>query len=476
MKKYTKLTEVQADLKANLLTCQALVKAYLSNIEAKKSLNAFLEVYEEEALEKARLLDEKIQKGENLGRLGGLIIGIKDVLCHKDHKVGAASNMLEGFESLFSATVIEKLLKEDAIIIGRLNCDEFAMGSTNEYSSKGPVLNAYDETKVSGGSSGGSAVAVQADLCLAALGSDTGGSVRQPASFCDVVGFKPTYGRISRHGLIAYASSFDQIGILAHSVEDTALILEVIAGGDNFDSTTSCVDVPAFTEKLQKDEKPIYKFAYFKEALENEGLDSEIRSKIEERLKGLALAGHEVEAVDFPIMEYMVPAYYVMTCAEASSNLSRYDGIHYAYRHQEAKDLQNVYTQTRTNGFGKEVKRRIMLGTFVLSAGFYDAYYTKAQKVRRLVSDETQKLLEKYDFIVSPTTPTTAIGLGELINQDPVTMYLADIYTVQANLVGMPAMSLPLFQHSNGMPFGLQLLANKFEEEKLLRVGLELMK
>jgi len=470
LKKYLKLTDVQSDLQTDMLTCHALVKTYLAKIEEKKSLNAFLEVYETEALENAQLLDEKLQKGEKMGRLYGMVMGIKDVICQKNHKVEAASNMLEGFESLFSATVVEKLLAEDAIIIGRLNCDEFAMGSTNEYSSKGPVLNAYDETKVSGGSSGGSAVAVQADLCLAALGSDTGGSVRQPASFCDVIGFKPTYGRISRHGLIAYASSFDQIGILAQSVEDTALLLEIISGGDEFDSTASKVDVPTFSE-VDK-EKKVYKFAYFKEALENEGLDGEIRSQIEERLKGLALAGHQVEAVDFPIMEYMVPAYYVMTCAEASSNLSRYDGIHYGYRHQEVKDLQSVYTQTRTNGFGKEVKRRIMLGTFVLSAGFYDAYYTKAQKVRRLVSDATQKLLEEYDFIVSPTTPTTAIGLGELINQDPVTMYLADIYTVQANLVGMPAMSLPLFKHSNGMPFGLQLMANKFEEQKLLEVAL----
>jgi len=474
MKKYVNLSAIQADLQAKTLTCQTLVESYLTTIEAKKSLNAFLEVYTDEALQKAKTLDEKMKSGEKLGRLYGLVIGVKDVICYKDHKVSAASKMLEGFESLFSATAIERLLAEDAIIIGRLNCDEFAMGSTNEYSSKGAVLNAYDETKVSGGSSGGSAVAVQANMCLAALGSDTGGSVRQPASFCDVIGFKPTYGRISRHGLIAYASSFDQIGTLTHSVEDAALLVEIMAGSDDFDSTATQQAVPTFTQEI-KAPKQTYKFAYFKEALQNDGLDEEIKTKLHTLLEGLQAEGHTVEAVDFPMMEYMVPAYYVMTCAEASSNLSRYDGIHYGYRHEEATDLQSLYTKTRTNGFGKEVKRRIMLGTFVLSAGFYDAYYTKAQKVRRLVQDATKKLLKEYDFILSPTTPTTAIGVGELINQDPVTMYLADIYTVQANLVGMPAMSLPLFQHSNGMPFGLQLMANKFEEGKLLKVGHDLM-
>ena len=470
--KYKNLTTIQAELAANNLSCLELVEYYLGRIEQKNNdLNAFLEVWADEAKERANMLDNKRANGEKLGRLAGMVIGIKDVICYKNHKISAGSKMLENFESIFSATAVERLLAEDAILIGRLNCDEFAMGSTNEYSAYGPTLNAYDETKVPGGSSGGSAVAVQAEFCLAALGSDTGGSVRQPASFCNVIGFKPSYGRISRHGLIAYASSFDQIGTLTHSVEDAALLFEVMAGPDQFDSTVSQKPLPQI--ELTSNKK--YKIAYFKEALETEGLDENIRKQTLDLFEKLKAAGHEITAVDMPLLEYMVPAYYIMTCAEASSNLSRYDGVHYGHRSENATDLLSTYTLSRTEAFGREVKRRIILGTFVLSSGYYDAYYTKAQKIRRLVSDATNAILENYDVIVSPTAPSTAFGLGELTEQEPTAMYLADIYTVQANLVGIPAISLPLFTHENGMPFGLQLMTKRFEEGKLLEVGKTLM-
>lgn len=470
-KKYTQLDTVQADLKAGKITCKELVEYYLKQIEQNPKLNAFLEVFETEALNKAAQLDAQIKNGENTGRLAGMVIGLKDVICYKDHKISAGSNILGDFESLFSATVVERLIKEDVIVIGRLNCDEFAMGSTNEYSAFGPVLNAADNTKVPGGSSGGSAVAVQADMCLAALGSDTGGSVRQPASFCGVLGFKPTYGQLSRHGLIAYASSFDQIGVLSNSVEDAALLMEIMSGPDDFDSTLRQKPSPAFSQITQDKNKNTdskYRIAYFSEAFDNDGLDAEVKTALLQQIEQLKADGHTVEAVPFPLLEYVVPAYYVMTCAEASSNLSRFNGVHYGYRNEAAKTLEETYTMSRTEGFGKEVKRRIMLGTFVLSSGFYDAYYTKAQKVRRLVSEATLEILKDYDFILSPTAPSTAFGLGELISQDPTTMYLADIYTVQANLVGIPAVSLPMYQHTNGLPFGLQLMAGKFEESKLL--------
>ncbi len=444
------------------------MKFYLSNISQSQSTNAYIEVFEEEALQRAKTLDQKIANGEKSGRLHGMVIAVKDVICYKNHKVAAASKILSNFESLFSATAIERILAEDAIIIGRTNCDEFAMGSTNENSAFGVVRNYADENKVPGGSSGGSAVAVQANTCLIALGSDTGGSVRQPASFCNVIGFKPTYGRISRHGLIAYASSFDQIGTLSHSVEDAALLLEIMAGKDDFDGTNSSKPVPSYSDFLQQTSNPKRKIAYFKEALDNEGLDAEIKTKIKELLAKLQFEGHTVEPLSFPYLEYIVPTYYILTAAEASSNLSRYDGIHYGHRSKDAKNMEATYRNSRTEAFGGEVKRRIMLGTFVLSAGYYDAYYSKAQKVRRLIHDYTRKIFQDYDFILTPTTPTPAFDIGDKDYQDPVSMYLADIYTVQANLVGIPAVSLPLAHHSNGMPFGVQLMADKFEEGKLL--------
>jgi aspartyl-tRNA(Asn)/glutamyl-tRNA(Gln) amidotransferase subunit A len=394
-----------------------------------------------------------------------MVVGIKDNLCYKDHKVSAASKILNGFESLFTATSVQRILDEDAIIIGRLNCDEFAMGSANQNTIYGTVKNPLDNSKVAGGSSGGSAAAVAAGLCLAALGSDTGGSIRQPASFCGVVGIKPTYSRVSRHGLIAYASSFDQIGPLTNNVEDAAIILEVISGKDDFDSTVSSKKVEAYS-KASFDKKS-KKIAYIKECLERDGLDPDVKQFIEEKIITLKKKGHIVEPISFPYLELLVPVYYVITTAEASSNLARFDGIHYGYRTEKDLDLDSTYINSRTEGFGEEVKRRIMLGTFVLSAGYHEAYFTKAQKIRRLIQQKTKNMFESYDFIISPTTPHTAFEIDQK-NNNPTAMYLEDIFTVQANLSGNPAISLPLGKHSNGLPIGLQIMADNFKESNLL--------
>ncbi len=464
-------------------TCVEVVTHYLEQIDRFKHLNAFIEVYTEEALERAAMLDAKKQSGKNPGRLHGVVIGIKDVICYKDHKVTAASKILEGFISIYNATAVQRLLDEDAIIIGSCNCDEFAMGSTNENSTYGKVLNALDETRVPGGSSGGSAVAVQAGLCMVSLGSDTGGSVRQPADFCGIVGFKPTYGRISRYGLIAYASSFDQIGIFSNNIEDVALVLEVIAGADEFDSTASPgpsegrgkEGVPYFAELLPIEENKKYKIAYFKDALYHPSLDIEIKENILLLIDKLKADGHQVEAIDFDLIDHIVPAYYVLTTAEASSNLSRFDGVRFGHRTSHpVSDLTEFYERTRSEGFSKEVKRRILLGTFVLSAGYYDAYFSKAQQVRRMLADRTTGIFKNYDAILLPTAPSTAMAIGEN-SDDPIAMYLADIYTVFANLTGIPGISIPLFKHSNGMPFGLQVLTNKLDELTLLQLSNLLM-
>ena len=470
---FSSIEQYHAQLQEGNVTCLQAVEHYLQQIHATQHLNAFVEVFAEEAQKKAADLDKKRAGGNPLGRLHGVVIGLKDVICYKDHRVSASSNILKDFISLYSATAVERLLAEEAIIIGNLNCDEFAMGSTNENSARGRVLNALDETRVPGGSSGGSAVAVQAGLCMVSLGSDTGGSVRQPADFCGIIGFKPSYGRISRYGLIAYASSFDQIGILANSIPDLALLLEIMAGPDAYDSTVSQKEVPRYSEALQPGKK--FRFAYFGEALNHRGIDPEISTAIRNRIEQLQQEGHEVSAVAFELLDYIIPAYYVLTTAEASSNLSRYDGIKYGYRVPgSGVELTDFYKQTRSAGFGKEVKRRIMLGTFVLSAGYYDAYYTRAQKVRKLLVDKTGAIFRDFDFILLPTSPVTAFKAGEKMN-DPIAMYLADIYTVMANLAGLPAVSLPLFKHSNGMPFSLQVMANRFEELSLLQAASLLM-
>ncbi|MEO5600017.1 MAG: Asp-tRNA(Asn)/Glu-tRNA(Gln) amidotransferase subunit GatA [Cyclobacteriaceae bacterium] len=466
MKNYGSFREIRNDLHNGSITCRDLVKHHLATIREKAHLNVFLSVFEEEALSRAYEVDKKIID-KNAGKLAGLVVGIKDVLAFQDHPLQASSKILDGFTSQFTATAVQRLLDEDAIIIGRQNCDEFAMGSSNENSAFGPVLHAIDPSRVPGGSSGGSAVGVMADLCHVSLGSDTGGSVRQPAGFCGVVGLKPTYSRISRHGLIAYGSSFDCIGIFGKSVEDVALVLEVIAGPDEFDSTVSQLPVPEYSKTMGEENQKTYKIAYLREIDHSQGIQPEIRENIQKKIEQLKKEGFEVHPIEFPLMEYILPTYYILATAEASSNLSRFDGARYGYRSAQTTDLHSMYKKSRSEGFGKEVQRRILLGTFVLSASYYDAYYTKAQKVRRIIRDKTKELLKTYDFILMPITPTTAFKLGEHTD-NPLEMYLADLFSVQANVVGVPAISIPCGQDKNGLPIGLQVIADDFEESKLL--------
>ncbi len=466
---YDSLAYVQNEIAIGNLSCVTLVRYFLKNIEDKKQLNAFLEVFNEEAIQRAISLD---QKKENKGKLFGLVVAIKDNICYKDHKVSAASKILNGFVSIYSSTLVERLLAEDAIIIGRTNCDEFAMGSSNENSAFGNVLNHADETRVSGGSSGGSAVAVQAKLCMASFGSDTGGSIRQPAAFCGVIGYKPSYGVVSRYGLIAYASSFDQIGPLTNNIDDLRRIMEVISGADEYDATMSTHKIPFATKGASKK----MKIAYFNEILNSAGMEDEVTLAVRAKIEELKADGHTVEPVEFKYLDYLIPAYYVLSTAEASSNLARFDGIHYGYRSPLAKNIDEVYKKSRSEGFGKEVKNRIMLGTFVLSAGYYDAYYGKAQKLRRLLQDNLKQIFSDYDFILTPTSPTTAFKFGEK-GSDPIAMYLADIFTVLSNLTGTPAISLPLATSSkNNMPIGIQLMAASMQDEKLLDFSEALMK
>ena len=464
MRTYHSLEEVRADLLSSQTTLVALVNYYLQRIETYQHLNVFLHVYADEALKRAEAIDAKLKAG-TAGKLAGMVISIKDMICYKDHPVSASSKILKGFTSIYSSTVVERILAEDAIIIGHVNCDEFAMGASNETSHYGNVLNFADNSLVPGGSSGGSAVSVQADMCLASLGTDTGGSIRQPAAFCGLVGLKPTYGRVSRYGIIAYASSFDQVGPVTKNVKDAALILEVIAGKDEFDATLSSKAVSSFSN-LQAPKKNM-RIAYITETIETEGIDPEIKAAMYNRVKALQADGHTVEPVSFPYLKYAVPTYYVLTTAEASSNLSRYDGVHFGYRSPNATDLESTYKLSRSEGFGEEVKRRIMLGTFVLSAGYYDAYYAKAQKVRRIIQEKSNEILSNYDLIIIPTTPTTAFKLGEKTS-DPVQMYLADIFTVQAPLAGLPAISVPETTHSNGLSIGIQVIGKRFGEQEML--------
>jgi len=470
---YHSIPQYQTELLNGTTSCVEAVEFFLQQAEANKRLNAFVEVFAEEALQKARALDERRAAGHPMGKLHGVVTGIKDVLCYKGHKVTAASHILHGFTATYNATAIQRLLDEEAIIIGSCNCDEFAMGSSNENSFYGNTLNAADETRVPGGSSGGSAVAVQAGMCMVSLGSDTGGSVRQPADFCGIVGLKPGYGRISRHGLIAYGSSFDQVGIFAKNIPDVALLLEVMAGADDFDSTVSPAPVPAYSAGLQEKTGPL-RIGYFADALQHPGLDPEMGAVISTYVKGLTQQGHTVQPIDFGLIDYIVPTYYILSTAEASSNLSRFDGVKYGYRDtQPGLELTDFYKQTRSAGFGREVKRRILLGTFVLSAGYFDAYFTQAQKVRQQLFDKTQLIFNDFDIILLPTVPAPAFRIGEKTD-DPIAMYLADIYTVYANLTGIPAISIPLFTHSSGMPFGVQAMTNQLCELSLLRFAHQL--
>lgn len=444
------------------MTCAALVDYYLKNIADNQHLNAFLEVWDDEAKARAIEIDSKVKAG-TAGRLAGVVIALKDVLSFRGHKVSSSSKILQGFESIYSATVVQRLLDEDAIFIGRTNCDEFAMGASNENSAFGPVLNAADPSRVPGGSSGGSAVAVQANMAHAALGSDTGGSIRQPAAFTGIVGLKPTYGLISRWGLLAYASSFDQIGPMTKSIEDSALLTEIMAGPDGQDASMFQQAAPKYSTPTAPKKA---KFAVMREAIDGEGIDPEVKSMMTGLIAKLEAAGHEVTYFDFPLLDHMVPVYYVITTAEASSNLSRYSGMMYGNRSENAHDLESTYVLSRTEGFGEEVKRRIMLGTFVLSSDQYDAYYEKAQKVRQIIRTETDKILANADAILLPTTSTPAFKLGEKA-ANPVAMYMADLLTVQANLAGNPAISIPGGKTMNGLPMGVQLMTGILEEQEL---------
>ncbi len=470
MRKYASLFEVQDDLYSNQTTCVELVKYYLNRISENAVLNAFLEVFDADALAQATFIDSKI-KTKTAGRLAGMVIGIKDNIAYKGHKFSASSRILEGFESVYSSTVVERLLKEDAIIIGRLNCDEFAMGSSNENSAFGKVLHPLDHSRVPGGSSGGSAVAVAADLCLATLGSDTGGSIRQPAAFCGVYGLKPTYGRVSRYGIIAFASSFDQVGPFTRSLSDAAILTEVMSGVDGFDATLSRLPAPVLLPiEKSKGKKRI---AVIKDLVAQGGLHQAVIDTYLASIEKLKLAGNIVEEVSFDYIKYTVPAYYMLTTAEASSNLSRFGGVVYGYRSDKSVDLDSTYKKSRTEGFGAEVKRRIMLGTFVLSEGFFDAYYTKAQKVRRVLRNKLAVILQDYEALLLPSTPSPAFKFGEK-SKDPIEMYLEDIFTVLANLTGMPAISVPCAVDADNMPIGMQIIVNNFEEKKLFECAQEL--
>lgn len=439
------------------------VQFFLQRIANHSHLNAFNQVFADEAILQAEIIQQKIKDGK-YGKLAGLVIAVKDVLQLKDHKTTCSSNILKNFISIYTATAVQKLIDEDAIIIGKTNCDEFAMGSSNENSAFGFVRNPVDTERVPGGSSGGSAAAVAAGLCDAALGTDTGGSIRQPAAFCGVVGLKPTYGRVSRYGLTAFASSFDSIGPFTTNIYDSALILETISGKDENDTTSSKLHVPSFSSSLSQNKK--LRLGIPKEYFA-EGLNQEIRTSIQNVIEKLKQDGNEIIKISLPHTEYTIATYYLLTTAEASSNLARYDGARYGFRASDYNSLVSMYKKTRSQGFGAEVKRRIMLGTYVLSAGYYDAYYRKAQKVRRLIKEDFDKAFEKVDVILTPTTPTTAFKIGEKSN-DPLQMYLSDIYTTSANLAGIPGISMPIGKDSNNLPIGMQLLAQQFQEETIL--------
>lgn len=463
MEKFSSFDDIQRTLKKGESDCRTIVHHYLENIQTKAHLNAFVEVYAQSALAKAAQVDEKLAKG-NAGKLAGMVIGIKDVLNYEGHPCTAGSHILKGYISQYTATAVQRLLDEDAILIGRLNCDEFGMGSSNEHSIYGRVHQALDPTRVPGGSSGGSAVAVQANLCTVSLGSDTGGSVRQPAAFTGVIGMKPTYSRVSRYGLIAYASSFDTIGIFSRTISDNARVLAVMAGYDELDSTSSSKPVEDYTLPFPTDKK--IKIAILRETLSSPSLQPEIKRNTLAVVGKLKNEGHLVEEVDFPLLNYLLPTYYLLTTAEASANLSRYDGVTYGYRSPQAYNLDSMYKFSRTEGFGEEVKRRIMLGTFVLSASYHEAYFTKAQKVRRLIKEYTEQLLGDFDYLMLPTTPTTAFVFGSH-QDDPVAMYLEDLFTVHASVAGVPAISIPNGKDEAGMPIGLQVIANSFKEAEL---------
>jgi aspartyl-tRNA(Asn)/glutamyl-tRNA(Gln) amidotransferase subunit A len=451
------------------VTATSLAEGFFAKIEAEdKQIHAYLTVSKERALAQASRIDAMADKGEALPPLAGVPIAIKDVMVTRGVRTTAGSKILENFIPPYDCTAVSRLEAAGAVVIGKMNCDEFAMGSSNENSAYGPVRNPRDLSRVPGGSSGGSAACVAAGTAVAALGSDTGGSIRQPAAFCGVVGLMPTYGRVSRYGLIAFASSLDHIGPLTKSVSDAALILQQIAGRDPMDSTSAEVPVPDYSADIEQPVKGLrigVPSEYFAE-----GLDPEVRSAVEGAIQKLAAAGCEVVPISLPHTKYAIPTYYVVATAEASSNLARYDGVRYGYRSPESATLSTMYRRTRDEGFGPEVKRRIMLGTYALSAGYYDAYYIKAQRVRTLLTRDFEEAFQKVDAIITPTTPTPAFKLGEK-SDDPLAMYLADIYTVTADLAGIPGISVPCGTSKDGLPIGLQILAKHFDEPTIFRLA-----
>ena len=461
--------ELMDKLNKNEITSEDITKSYVSRINEKEdNVEAFVTVLSEEAENKAKEIDQKIEKGEITNKLAGIPIGIKDNICTKGIKTTCSSKMLEDFISPYDATVMDKINAENLITIGKLNMDEFAMGGSTENSYFKKTKNPWNLNKVPGGSSGGSAAAVASQMVPWALGSDTGGSIRQPASFCGVVGLKPTYGLVSRYGLVAFASSLDQIGPITKDVRDSAILLNIIAGHDEKDSTS--VDMPKkdYEKALTGDIKGL-KIGVPKEFF-GEGINEEVKESLKQAIETYKKLGAEVEEFSLDIAKYALATYYIIACAEASSNLGRFDGIRYTYRAKDFKDLKDLYKKTRSEGFGAEVKRRIILGTYVLSSGYYDAYYKKAQQVRTLVMNEFNKGFEKYDVILTPTAPTVAFGIGEKSN-NPLEMYLADICTVSINIAGLPGISVPCGIDSEGMPIGMQLIGNRFQEETILKAA-----
>jgi aspartyl-tRNA(Asn)/glutamyl-tRNA(Gln) amidotransferase subunit A len=450
-------------------TATRLVEDFYRKIKTEDSdIRAYLTLCEDRAFARAKHIDDLVGRGESLPPLAGVPIAIKDVMVTCGVRSTAGSKILDNFVPPYDCTAVARLEAAGAIILGKTNCDEFAMGSSNENSAFGPVRNPRDTTRVPGGSSGGSAAAVAAGTAVASLGSDTGGSIRQPASFCGVVGLMPTYGRVSRYGLIAFASSLDHIGPFTKTVKDAAILLRVIAGRDPMDSTSADVPVPNYVQQIGKPVRGM-KLGVPREYF-GEGLDPEVRASVEAAIQHLAQAGAEIVPISLPHTSYAVPTYYVIATAEASANLARYDGVRYGYRSPNTRTLADMYRKTRDEGFGPEVKRRIMLGTYVLSSGYYDAYYLKAQKVRTLLARDFQHAFAEVDAIVTPTAPTPAFKLGDKLD-DPLSMYLADIYTVTADLAGIPGISVPCGKTKSGLPIGLQVLGKHFDEGTILRVA-----
>jgi aspartyl-tRNA(Asn)/glutamyl-tRNA(Gln) amidotransferase subunit A len=458
--------KIRMQLEQGETSCEQIAGQYLEKIHA-SGLNAFITVLDERALEQAREVDRKIQSG-NAGRLAGMVVAVKDLFSMKEVRTTCGSKIISSYIAPYDAHVVSLLEQADAVLVGKTNMDEFGMGSSTENSAYGPVKNPHDPERIPGGSSGGSAAAVAAGLSMTALGSDTGGSVRQPAALCGIVGLRPTYGRISRYGLIAFASSLDTVGLFSESVSDCADLLQILAGEDGKDSTSSPVPVPNYHENIDQGIKGLR--VGVPEEYFSDGLDASIRDAVEDVLQKMEKEGAALRPIRLPMTDYGIATYYLICTAEASSNLARYDAVKYGFRTSNIRNLEQMYRDSRHDGFGDEVKRRIMLGTYVLSAGYYDAYYKKAQKCRTLIQRDFNKAFEACDVIVGPTTPTTAFKLGEKVD-DPMSMYLSDIYTVTAPLAGLPALSVPIGKDASNLPIGMQITADAFQEDKLFRVA-----